>query len=70
MNNKTIRLLAVALAIVPLTALAQTVPLVSDAYVIPGTAVTYGTVPTINVGRVNGATSLLQFDLILGCPPG
>jgi hypothetical protein len=50
MKNKMIRLLVAALAIAPVTALAQTVPLVSDAYVIPGTAVTYGTEPTINVG--------------------
>ena len=60
---KSIRLLLCGLAIVPLAAMAQNVPLTQDSYVIPGNASNYGSAATMNVGGPNGTQALAQFDL-------
>jgi len=49
--------------LLPIAALAQTVPLTQDTYVVPGTAVNYGTAVTTNVGGPGANRALVQFDL-------
>jgi len=48
---------------------AQTVPLVGDAYILPGSAGNTGGTVTVNVGGVSGFQGLFQFDLSK-LPPG
>jgi hypothetical protein len=57
--------LAANLAILPMVAIAQTVPLTQDSYVVtnPATTNNYGTAATVNVGGANGDQALIQFDL-------
>ena len=52
-----------ALALLPMAAVAQTVPLIQDSTVIPGNGINYGSATTINVGGPTGAQALVQFDL-------
>src|ERR1700728_2511713 len=54
-----------SLAILPLAAFAQTVPLTQDSYVVtsPATANNYGTAATVNVGGPTVDEGLVQFDL-------
>ena len=63
MNGKLIRSIFWGLAILPVAARAQTVPLTQDAYVVPFSGTNFGTATTINAGGVTGAQSLVQFDL-------
>jgi hypothetical protein len=58
-----------ALAALQAAAWAQTVPLVGDAYVQPGSAINVGGTATVNVGGVTGFQGLFQFDLS-SLPPG
>ena len=51
------------LAMIPAAALAQTVPLMQDTYVVPGNGSNYGAAVTINVGGPGGDNGLVQFDL-------
>jgi hypothetical protein len=57
--------LVAGLAILPMAAIAQTVPLTQDSYVAtsPATETNYGTAVTINVGGPNVSQALMQFDL-------
>jgi len=57
--------LAAGLAILPMFASAQTVPLTQDSYVVtnPATTNNYGTAATINVGGPSADDALLQFDI-------
>ena len=50
-------------ALVPIAAFAQTVPLTQDAHVAPGTGTNFGTATAILVGSASNAQSLVQFDL-------
>jgi len=52
-----------ALVLLPAAAIAQSVPLTQDSYVLPGTAGNYGIQQTINVGGSNAFQGLVQFDL-------
>jgi Phage Tail Collar Domain/Collagen triple helix repeat (20 copies) len=63
--------LAAGLAILPMAARAQTMPLTQDSYVVtsPATTNNYGTAATINVGGPNADKALVQFDLTT-LPPG
>src|SRR5579863_10545310 len=63
--KKSVRQLVFGLAILPMAAMAQTVPLTQDAYVAttPATVLNYGTATAINVGGPNGDQALVQFDL-------
>ena len=53
------------LALLPIAAFAQTVPLTQDSYVAtnPATATNYGTAATVNAGGPNADQALVQFDL-------
>src|SRR5260370_35146351 len=48
---------------------AQSVPLLGDAYIQPGSAINVGGTVTVNVGGVSGFQGLFQFDLG-SLPPG
>jgi len=61
--SKLIFPLLCGLAVLPAAALAQTVPLTQDAYVVPGTSTNYGMGTTLQVGGADGAEALVQFDL-------
>src|SRR6202021_870242 len=52
-----------ALALLPIAAFAQSVPLIQDSYILPGSAGNYGNQQYMNVGGPNAFQSLLQFDL-------
>lgn len=69
--NKSVRRFLCSLAILPMAAIAQTVPLTQDSYVAtnPASAVNYGTASTINVGGPGGDEGVVQFDLTT-LPPG
>ena len=58
-----------ALALLRAAAWAQTVPLVGDAFIAPGTASNFGGTVNVNVGGVAGYQGLFQFDLG-SLPPG
>ena len=58
-----------ALALLRAAAWAQTVPLVGDAFIAPGTASNFGGTVNVNVGGVAGYQGLFQFDLS-ALPPG
>ena len=62
-------LLYSGLAALPIAALAQTVPLVQDSYVVPGNGTNYGSAVTVNVGGTTNDEGLVQFDLTT-LPPG
>jgi hypothetical protein len=62
-------LLCLGLAALPIAALAQTVPLVQDSYVVPGNGTNYGAAVTVDVEGANDAEGLVQFDLT-ALPPG
>ena len=64
MNHTLTRSLFWGLALLPLAARAQTVPLTQDTYVVPGSGINYGTAATINVGGPSADTALVQFDLM------
>ena len=64
MNHSLTRSLFWGLALLPLAARAQTVPLTQDTYVVPGSGINYGTAATINVGGPSADTALVQFDLM------
>ncbi|HTA46713.1 MAG TPA: DNRLRE domain-containing protein [Bryobacteraceae bacterium] len=51
------------LTIISSAAFAQSVPLVQDSYVVPGSAANYGASATLNVGGSGLAEVLVQFDL-------
>jgi hypothetical protein len=51
------------LALLPAAALAQNATLTQDSYVVPGSAINYGSATTINVGGPTAAEGLVQFDL-------
>jgi hypothetical protein len=57
------RTLFCGVAMLPALALAQTVPLTQDSYVVPFTVTNYGSAVTIDVGGPSGAAALVQFDL-------
>ena len=63
--NKPIRQFLYGLALLPMAAFAQTVPLTQDTFVAtnPPTTINYGTAVTINVGGPNTDQALVQFDL-------
>src|SRR5580658_6102221 len=63
--NNPLRQLLYSLAILPMAAIAQTIPLTQDSYVVtnPATTNNYGTAATLNVGGPTGAQALVQFDL-------
>ncbi len=63
MKINPIRLFLCGLAMVPVAAMAQNVPLTQDSYVIPGNATNYGSATTMNVGGPSAAQALAQFDL-------
>ena len=63
LKNNLIRVALCGLAIMPVAAMAQNVPLVQDSYVIPGNAANFGSASTMNVGGPNAALALAQFDL-------
>jgi Collagen triple helix repeat (20 copies) len=58
-----------ALALLQAAAWAQTVPLVGDAFIAPGTASNFGGTVNVNVGGIAGYQGLFQFDLG-SLPPG
>ena len=58
-----------ALALLRAAAWAQTVPLVGDTFIAPGTASNFGGTVNVNVGGVAGYQGLFQFDLG-SLPPG
>jgi hypothetical protein len=51
------------MAALPVAALAQTVPLTQDSYVVPGNGTNYGAAVTIDVGGTTNDEALVQFDL-------
>src|SRR5215471_16252953 len=57
------------LALMQAIAWAQTVPLVGDAFITPGSASNFGGTVNVNVGGVSGFQGLFQFDLSK-LPPG
>ena len=61
-NNRFIFSLLCGFAVLPVAALAQTVPLTQDAYVVPLISTNFGTATTLQVGG-DGAEALVQFDL-------
>lgn len=65
MNHHPAWRLVSVLAILPLTAFAQTAPVVQDSWVAtnPATATNYGSAVTINVGGASTDVALVQFDL-------
>jgi hypothetical protein len=63
LNNETFLPLLFCLAVAPVAAFAQTVPLTQDAWVIPGNAANFGNTTTLSVGGVNATSALAQFDL-------
>jgi hypothetical protein len=63
MKNRYGLLLLCGLALLPTAVVAQSVPLVQDTYVVPGSAGNYGVAATINVGGAGTEESLVQFDL-------
>jgi hypothetical protein len=63
MKNKLVRTLFCGLAMLPVAAVAQTVPLTQDAYIVPANGINFGTASTINVGGPNSSAALVQFDL-------
>ena len=58
-----------ALAGLQATVWAQTLPLVGDAFIMPGSASNFGGTVNVNVGGVSGYQGLFQFDLSK-LPPG
>jgi len=58
-----------ALAWMQAAAWAQTVPLVGDAFITPGSASNFGGTVTVNAGGASGFQGLLLFDLSK-LPPG
>ncbi len=58
-----------ALALLRAAAWAQTVPLVGDTFIAPGTASNFGGTVNVNVGGITGYQGLFQFDLS-ALPPG
>src|SRR5260370_35042067 len=58
-----------ALAVLQAAAWAQTVPLVGDAFIAPGSANNFGGTVNVNVGGIAGYQGLFQFDLG-NLPPG
>ena len=67
-NNSLIFSFLCGLAVFPAAALAQTVPLTQDAYVVPANPTNFGTATTLQVGA-DAAEALVQFDLT-GLPAG
>ena len=63
--HNSIRQFLYGLALLPVAAFAQTVPLTQDSYVAtnPPTATNFGTAVTINAGGPNAGQALVQFDL-------
>jgi hypothetical protein len=62
----TIQKLLFGLALLPVGAFAQMVPLTQDSYVVTlptATGANYGPAATVNVGGPNGSHALMQFDL-------
>lgn len=57
------------LFLLPPVIFAQSAPLVQDSYVVPGNAINYGSVTTLNVGGESNDQALVQFDLAQ-LPPG
>src|SRR5271169_2407072 len=57
------------LAMLQAAAWTQTVPLVGDAFIAPGSASNFGGTVNVNVGGIAGYQGLLQFDLG-SLPPG
>jgi hypothetical protein len=60
---RVFRSFLLALGLLPLAAIAQTVPLTQDAYVIPGNVSNFGSASTMNVGGPTAAQALAQFNL-------
>jgi hypothetical protein len=58
-----------ALVLLQATLHAQTVPLVGDAFILPGGATNYGSLINVNVGGASGFQGLFLFDLTK-LPPG
>ncbi len=58
-----------ALAALQATGWAQTLPLVGDAFIMPGSASNFGGTVNVNIGGVSGYQGLFQFDLSK-LPPG
>jgi hypothetical protein len=63
MKKKSMAALVCASAVIAGALSAQTLPLTQDTYVVPGTAINYGTATTINVGGPGASSALVQFDL-------
>ena len=63
MHQPRLRRLIVAIGFLPIVALAQSVPLTQDAYVIPGNAGNNGNGIYLQVGGAGNDQSLVQFDL-------
>ena len=63
MHQPRFRRLIVAIGFLPIVALAQSVPLTQDAYVIPGNAGNNGNGIYLQVGGAGNDQSLVQFDL-------
>ena len=63
--NKVIRPVLFGLAVLPMAALAQTLPLTQDSFVVtnPANGANYGNTTTINVGGPVASQALVQFDL-------
>lgn len=53
----------IGLGLLPLAAVAQTVPLTQDSYIIPGNSSNFGSATTMTAGGPNSAQALAQFDL-------
>jgi hypothetical protein len=62
-NYSLIFSLLCGLTMLPAAALAQTVPLTQDTYFVPLNHANYGISPTLQVGGLDGADTLVQFDL-------
>ncbi len=63
MKKTLMYFVTLGIALIPVEAMAQSVPLVQDSYVTGGTATNFGSAVTMNVGGGATAQSLIQFDL-------
>jgi hypothetical protein len=63
MKKTLMYFVTLGIALIPVGAMAQSVPLVQDSYVTGGTATNFGSAVTMNVGGGATAQSLIQFDL-------
>jgi Collagen triple helix repeat (20 copies) len=63
MRQGSVQTLILALAMLPVAAFSQVLPLAQDSYFTPAVGINYGTATTLNVGGPNASQAVVQFDL-------